>query len=192
MIRDSNPCHPTAHGPATTIRAFQVTEQPPSFDTLLRPHLSRLYRLAYRLTGSVADAEDLLQDVLVKLYERRNELESIDSLDVWAGRVLYNRFVDQTRRYARRRMVSLTERADLEPSTADAMPESAAVDIRRVWAAVERLSAEQREVLLLHDAEGYKFIEIQQVTGVPVGTLKSRLHRARARLRELLDGGGTF
>ena len=192
MIRGSSPRHPTAHGPATTIRAFHVTEQAPSFDTLLRPHLSRLYRLAYRLTGSVADAEDLLQDVLVKLYERRNELDSIDSLDVWAGRVLYNRFVDQARRYARRRMVSLTERADLEPSTADAMPESAGVDIRRVWAAVERLSAEQREVLLLHDAEGYKFVEIQQVTGVPVGTLKSRLHRARARLRELLDGGGTF
>jgi RNA polymerase sigma-70 factor (ECF subfamily) len=170
-----------------------VTEEPKSFAELIGPHLTQLYRLAYRLTGTVADAEDLLQDVLVKLYERRSELGSIDSLGVWAGRVLHNRFVDQARRYARRRMESLAERAELEPATAaDATPAAAGLDIRRVRTAIDQLSAEHREVLLLHDAEGYKLIEIQQITGSPVGTLKSRLHRARARLRELLGDEGTF
>ena len=110
-----------------------MTEEPKSFAELIGPHLTQLYRLAYRLTGNVADAEDLLQDVLVKLYERRSELGSIDSLGVWAGRVLHNRFVDQARRYARRRMESLTERAELEPATAaDATPVAAGFDISRV------------------------------------------------------------
>ena len=169
-----------------------VTQEPQSFAELIGPHLPQLYRLAYRLTRTVADAEDLLQDVLVTLYERRGELDSIDSLSIWASRVLYNRFVDQARRYARRRMESLTARADLEPATGPGANADDVLDIRRVQTAIEQLSREHREVLLLHDAEDYKLIEIQQITGVPVGTLKSRLHRARARLRGLLGDGGTF
>ena len=170
-----------------------MSEEPKSFAELIGPHLPQLYRLAYRFTGSVADAEDLLQDVLVKLYERRGELGSIDSLGVWAGRVLHNRFVDQARKYARRRMESLSERADLEPATeVDETPAASEFDISRVRSAIDRLSVEHREVLLLHDAEELKLLEIQQITGVPVGTLKSRLHRARARLRELLGRDGTF
>lgn len=169
-----------------------MTEEPQSFAELIGPHLPQLYRLAYRLTRTVADAEDLLQDVLVTLYERRGELGGIDSLGVWASRVLYNRFVDQARRYARRRIESLTERADLEPAAAPDATADDVLDIKRVQTAIEQLSREHREVLLLHDAEGYKLMEIQQITGIPVGTLKSRLHRARARLRVLLGEGGTF
>ncbi len=168
-----------------------MTEETKPFAQLVGPHLAQLYRLAYRLTGTVADAEDLLQDVLVRLYERRGELGSIDSLGVWTARVLYNRFVDQARRYARRRLESLDGRADLEPM-ADAAPVGEELDMRLVRAAIDKLNAEQREVLLLHDAEGYKLMEIQGITGTPVGTLKSRLHRARARLRILLGANGTF
>ena len=170
-----------------------MTTDPQSFAGVIEPHLPRLYRLAYRLTGVRADAEDLLQDVLVKLYERRGELAQIEALDVWAGRVLYNRFVDQARKHARRRMESLAERVDLQPSTdPDETPAAAGLDITALRAALDKLSAEHREVLLLHDAEEYKLIEIQQITGVAIGTLKSRLHRARARLREVLEADGTF
>ena len=59
-------------------------------------------------------------------------------------------------------------------------------------AALSRLSDEQRLIVLLHDTEGYKLTEIQELTGVPIGTIKSRLHRARARLREILAQSGTF
>ena len=65
-------------------------------------------------------------------------------------------------------------------------------DIKRLDRALNELSEEHRIVVLLHDSEGYKFKEIQEITGDPVGTLKSRLHRARARLRELLSAAGTF
>ncbi len=172
------------------------------FAQLLRPHLRRLYRLAYRLSGSAADAEDLVQEVLVKVYERRDELTSIRALEPWLGRVLYNQFVDNARRYARQRLrtVSLDSPevgsageeavASREPGpdkiTADGF------DISKLNSAVAQLSLDHRTVVLMHDSEGYKLEEIQIITGVPVGTLKSRLHRARARLREILTADGTF
>jgi RNA polymerase sigma-70 factor (ECF subfamily) len=64
--------------------------------------------------------------------------------------------------------------------------------MRQLDAALARLSDEHRIVVLLHDTEGYKLEEIHNLIGVPVGTIKSRLHRARARLREILTEGGTF
>ena len=177
-----------------------VVITPEAFQQLLEPHLGKLYRLAYRLTGTVADAEDLLQDVLVKLYERRAELGAIGALGPWLARVLHNQFVDEARRYARKRLVSLgaaeAERAALEAKLASAgggaPPTEDSVDIRGLPKALEQLSVEHRTVLLMHDAEGYKLEEIQLITGIALGTLKSRLHRARARLRELLARDGTF
>lgn len=176
---------------------------PDRFDALLRPEIDRLYRLAYRLTNDVADAEDLVQDVLVKVYERRDELTSIDVLGPWLGRVLYNRFVDNHRRYARKRVRTVSIDAagpegdsdGLALPSPDAGPDVLAArefDITALAAALDRLSLDHRSVLLMHDAEGYKLEEIQTITGSPLGTLKSRLHRARARLRGLLEEDGTF
>ena len=172
---------------------------PQSFENLIRGHLDRLYRLAYRLTGIGADAEDLLQDVLIKLYRRRDELTSIADLSPWLARVLYNQFVDQRRRYRRQRMLSVDVAGPVNaPDALDAFPSGepgpeasagSAFDISRLEAAMQQLSEAHREVVLLHDAEGYPLEEIHKITAVPVGTLKSRLHRARARLRELLADG---
>jgi len=77
-----------------------------SFEALVRPELQRLYRLAYRLSGAANDAEDLVQNVLIKAYERRRELSSIDGLGAWLARVMYNAFVDDLRRHKRRRFTS--------------------------------------------------------------------------------------
>lgn len=173
-----------------------------SFESLLRPELDRLYRLAYRLTSDVPDAEDLVQEVLTRVYERRDELTSIDVLGPWLARVLYNRFVDNRRRYERKRLRTVAFDDAPEPAVGrsalaseeagpDALTEQA-FDISALTAALAELSLEHRGVLLMHDAEGYKLEEIQTITGVPVGTLKSRLHRARARLRSLLEADGTF
>jgi RNA polymerase sigma-70 factor (ECF subfamily) len=171
--------------------------QSSSFDALLKPHLDALYRLAYRLTGARSDAEDLVQEVLIKLYVRRDELAKIDVLGVWLKRVLFNCFVDQARRDARKRIVAI----DDLPAGADALVAAAAdpeADTGRAFdktvlqRALVRLSVEHRTVLLMHDAEGYKLEEIQLITGIPIGTIKSRLHRARERLRDLLSADGTF
>lgn len=172
------------------------------FETLIRPELQRLYRLAYRLAGTVADAEDLVQDVLVKVYERRTELTSIVALRPWLARVLYNQFIDSTRRHPRRHLRSValndgSEAGDLcdtlqsnDPGPRQALERE--FDIKALSRALQALSLEHRSVLLMHDSEGYKLTEIHTITGIPVGTLKSRLHRARARVRELLAADGTF
>ena len=170
-----------------------------NFAELLRPYLDRLYRLAFRLTGANSDAEDLLQDVLIKLYQRRDELSSITDLEPWLCRVLYNQFVDESRKFARKRFTPVDPGdldaggfgGDCDEHRPERMAESA-FNIKAVQAALAALSIEHRSVLLMHDAEGYKLEEIQTITGVAIGTLKSRLHRARARLRSLLEADGTF
>lgn len=161
------------------------------FRDFVTPHLDALYRLAYRLTGTVADAEDLVQDVLIKLYERREELGSIREIAPWAKRVLYNRFIDQTRRFQRQRLQVV---ADDFIDNAVADPSSSPSDdpSRDLERALTQLSDDHRVVVLLHDAEGYKLEEIQEITGTSLGTIKSRLHRARARLRAILEPDGTI
>lgn len=169
------------------------------FERLLKPHMGRLYRFAYVLTRSTPNAEDLFQDVLTKVFGRLDELAALRDPAPWLRRVLYNQFIDNQRRYARRRLHSVTE-AELGDGALEALPgnadTAAAADRIGELDALERalasLSDEHRTVVLLHDVEGHKLDEIQDITGVPVGTVKSRLHRARGRLRELLRKEGTF
>ena len=170
-----------------------------SFDALMRPHLDRLYRLAFRLAGNRPEAEDLFQDTVIKIYPRMDELIDIDEPGSWLCRVMYHHFVDNRRRFKRQRMVAVEEgrlpegrgledfAGDLDP-VADAQRRD---NISRLQGALDQLSEDHRLVVLLHDTEGYKLQEILSITGIPVGTLKSRLHRARARLREILDADGT-
>ena len=112
---------------------------------------------------------------------------------------MYNLFVDQHRRFVRQRMVMVEEGqlpgdgiaglpGDLDP-VAD---HERLQQLNQLDAALQQLSVEHRIIVLLHDTEGYKIKEIQQLTGTPEGTIKSRLHRARARLREILTADGTF
>ena len=173
--------------------------QQASFEALLKPHMDRLYRLSFRLAGSKPEAEDLFQDVLVKVFPRMDELIEIEEPGAWLCRVMYNHFIDNRRRFARQRLVAVEE-GQLPPGQGiEEMPGDLdpAIDadrrdnIMRLDSALKKLSDEHRLVVLLHDTEGYKLTEIEELTGTPVGTLKSRLHRARARLREILDSDGT-
>ena len=167
------------------------------FERLLREHVPALYRAAYRWTGAVDRAEDLVQQLLARLYPRLAELRALDQLRPWALRVMYRIFVDQLRR----------ERASpvqfgADPVASDDLPaeDDAWVDpgpgpleltdrdvtqerLLRAW---ERLGEEHRMVLSMHDIEDYTLPELARIMDIPLGTLKSRLHRARARLRELL------
>ena len=173
--------------------------QQASFEALIKPHLDRLYRLSFRLAGNKPEAEDLFQDVLIKIYPRMDELIDIEEPGSWLCRVMYNHFIDNRRRFARQRLVAVSEGGipggqGLEdfPGGPDPVDDAERADnINRLDAALSGLSDEHRLVVLLHDTEGYKLIEIQELTGTPIGTLKSRLHRARARLREILESDGT-
>lgn len=170
-----------------------------AFERLVRPHFDRLYRLAFRLTAGKAEAEDLVQELLLKVYGKLDDLVAIDEPGSWLCRVMYNLFIDERRRYARRR-VAIVDEGMLPRDGLEGLPGSddPVRDQRRreklagLSRALAKLSEEHRIVVLLHDTEGYKLEEIQSITGTPLGTVKSRLHRARARLREILETDGTF
>ena len=162
------------------------------FAELMRPQVEFLHRLAWRFTGSVADAEDLVQDVLLKLYPRREELAGIEQLRPWLAKVLYRQYVDFARRQARSPFSALAEGAQDEgdPLDAVAAPEDGphahaerGESRDRILAALGQLNPEQRAVVVMHDVEGYSLEELEPLLEAPLGTLKSRLHRARQRLR---------
>ena len=164
------------------------------FEVFLSPHFDALHRAAYRLAGNIHDAEDLVQDVCVKAYPRIDELEKLERPRSWLLRVLYNLFVDTTRRWDRTNVTSLSSieahdssllLASIEPG-----PEECAEGLIReakMEQAWQRMGREQRALLALHDVEGYSFAEMQEITGTKIGTLKSRLHRARVRFGKLLQ-----
>ena len=170
-----------------------------TFERIVRPHFDRLYRLAWRLAGHKAEAEDLFQELLVKAYGMLDDLVEIDEPGSWLSRIMYNLFIDEQRRFTRRRM-QLVEEGQLGggglesfAGNDDPVADNERLEkIRHLDKALGQLSDEHRIVVLLHDTEGYKLAEIEALTGVPVGTVKSRLHRARARLREILVRDGTI
>lgn len=112
---------------------------------------------------------------------------------------MYNLFIDERRRFARHRLHTIEEGemagdgiAGL-PGTDDPVQDHERLErMTQLDLALAKLSDEHRTIVLLHDTEGYKLTEIQELMGVPVGTIKSRLHRARARLRKILSEDGTF
>lgn len=172
------------------------------FERVMRAHLPSLYRLAFRLTGSETDAEDLLQDLLLRLHSRATELTALDRPGPWLARVLYRLYVDGYRRERLRPNPAADYRSgnpgdeDDPVTSAEAGPESdpeklaeRAHDTARLQRALDALPEEQRTVVLMHDVEGYRLTELSELTDVPVGTLKSRLHRARRSLRDLLTEG---
>lgn len=163
------------------------------FATLVRPHLDSLYRLAYRFTGHSEDAEDLVQELMLHLYRGHQDLAGVGALKPWLTRALYNLFVDQWRHRQRTPLGHLHPEpweSMFENEAAPTAPEQAVQDAdtrRHVLTVLYGLSREHRALLVLHDMEGRELPELAELLRVPLGTLKSRLSRARHKLREALS-----
>ena len=167
---------------------------------MVRAHHRRVYGLCYRFTGNVADAEDLTQDVFLKIY---SNLASFDltrgSLQVWITTMTRNLLVDNFRRTRNQRATgSLDEGWDqaeeLKPidrltATGPSAHEKAAQKelAAMVQSALARVSVELREAVILRDLQDMDYKEIAQVLGIPEGTVKSRISRGRAELARLLE-----
>lgn len=157
-----------------------------------------MYRFAFRLAGQQQDAEDLVQDVVVKLYPRLDELEAVDQLRPWLNRVLYRHFIDQVRRKGRQsdRPLSEVMESDMQSSyldsfAANCLEPDEQLDMDRLGpvlsTVLDSLTPDQRTLVLLHDVDGWRQEDIAGVLDIPLGTVKSRLHRCRAALREKLQ-----
>ena len=159
----------------------------PTWEEVARDHGRFLYTVAYRLTGNSDDAQDLVQEVLLKV---RKGLETYrpGSLEGWLSRITTNTFLDETRRRKRRPV-------DLLPDDPDrVLPAGPAADVALasevlpddVQQALARLPEEYRVAVVLCDVVGLSYQEIGESLDVPVGTIRSRIHRGRALLRKAL------
>jgi RNA polymerase sigma factor (sigma-70 family) len=165
------------------------------FDSLVRPHFNALYAAARRLTMSIHDAEDLVQDVCLKAFARLDELMRIEFPRAWLLKVLYHEFIDNQRRNGRSPVVLAGTSPELEePDFGAAVGDQPddLVDreqrVERVLRAMHVLGSEQCALVLMHDVEGFSINELCTLTGAPAGTIKAQLHRTRAKLGRLLAG----
>ncbi|MBS3805197.1 MAG: RNA polymerase sigma factor [Oleiphilaceae bacterium] len=156
-----------------------------------------MYRFAFRLTGQRDDAEDLVQDVLAKLFPKAEELFAVEQHGAWLNRVLYRHFIDLTRKQGRRadRPASSLMSEEAGQNFLDSLVDRGAEPDRQLSdrqlrlamdEALNSLPPDQRSLLLLHDVDGWNQEDIAKVLDVAVGTVKSRLHRCRAGLRKNL------
>jgi RNA polymerase sigma-70 factor (ECF subfamily) len=149
----------------------------------------RLRRYARALTGHREAADDLTQDTLERAWNKRALWQPGTDLRAWMFTVMHNVFVNGTRRA--RPSVSLDELGADEAGPAPSASVETGVVLAELARALALLPAEQREVLLLVGLEQFSYAEASEVLGVPIGTVMSRLSRARERLRILLETGGT-
>jgi RNA polymerase sigma-70 factor (ECF subfamily) len=149
-------------------------------------HVDRVYRLAYRLSGDAALAEDLTQDIFIRVFDRLDDFRGDGAFGGWLHRIATS-VIFSGLRQRKRRQDRESIRDDLsgfQHATREADP-----DLKRhIDQAVASLDDNQRLVFVMHDMEGFTHQEIAAAMDSPVGTAKARLSRARARLRELLEG----
>ncbi|ORI21769.1 RNA polymerase sigma factor SigE [Rhodococcus sp. 1168] len=170
--------------------AFDATGEKntmPSWDELVREHGDRVYRLAYRLSGNAQDAEDLTQDTFIRVFRSLSNYQP-GTFEGWLHRITTNLFLDMVRRRNRIRMEALPEDYDRVPSELP-NPEQIYHDARLdpdLQSALDSLAPEFRAAIVLCDIEGLSYEEIGATLGVKLGTVRSRIHRGRAALREYL------
>jgi RNA polymerase sigma-70 factor (ECF subfamily) len=171
-----------------------------AFGSLVAKYQDRIFNMVYRMCGRRADAEELTQEAFLKALERIGQFRGQSQFYTWLFRIAANLTISHRRRSGRVRFQSLTGPEEFEQSQADALtasmarrrnpaPEAAAMAAetqRRIMQALEELDDEFRLVVVLCDVEGMDYARIADVLGVPVGTVKSRLHRARCMLKEKL------
>ncbi|MEY9857175.1 RNA polymerase sigma-70 factor (ECF subfamily) [Catenulispora sp. GAS73] len=176
-------------GETQPLDAAAVGWEPPSWDDIVRTHSQRVYRLAYRLTGNQHDAEDLTQEVFIRVFRSLSSYQP-GTFEGWLHRITTNLFLDMVRRRARIRFDSLGEDADDRLPGREPSPERIFVDSHMdadIEAALAALAPEFRAAVVLCDIEGLSYEEIAATLDVKLGTVRSRIHRGRSQLRAALE-----
>lgn len=162
---------------------------PLTWEEVARVHGRKIYNFAYRLTGNPADAHDLVQEVLLRVRKGLEEYQP-GSFEGWLWRITRNAFLDEVRRRNRRPTSPLPEDVDRwdVASSAGADVEYGRITLGDdIQKALLELPLEFREAVVLCDIVGLSYEEIANAAAVPIGTIRSRIHRGRKMLRGLLE-----
>lgn len=155
------------------------------FKWMIERQIPHLRRYAFSLTGDRDIADDMVQDTLERALRKRHLWHRRGSIRSWLFRILYRRCIDHFRRGHPDTVPAETEVVDNAMS--QPANQEARIDCLEVSAAMARLPAEQRSVVLLVALEGLPYDEIAEIVGVPIGTVRSRLSRARETLRTMRE-----
>lgn len=184
---------------ATDEKPYEAVTSPLSFEALLREHHRKAYSYAYRLCGNREDAEDLTQEAFIRAYRAIDRYDPNRPFERWLFRIISNLFVDTLR--SRPRQMPLSLDSPIEGQDGDALFN----DIRddesdpsrvlmkdimdeRLQIAVDSLPPVFRETVILTDIQGMGYDEAAELLDCAVGTIRSRLHRARVMMRDVLAG----
>lgn len=155
----------------------------------LRSLIPRLRRFGHALTGSADEGDDLVQDALEKALSREAQFNEGTRLDSWMYKIMQNAWIDKKRSAARQRLVVQPMEDDTNAVGEDGRDSfDARINLRRVREMMDRLHADERSVLALVSIEGQTYQQAAETLGIPIGTVMSRLARARAKLLQLLEG----
>ncbi|WP_258101613.1 sigma-70 family RNA polymerase sigma factor [Marinoscillum pacificum] len=180
---------------ATHRREYSDLERKTIFDGEFLPHVDAMYNFAYRLTFDQDDAKDLVQDTFMKAYRFINSFEKGTNAKAWLYRILKNSFINDFRKKSKEPgKVDYQEVENFYNS--ENVDESKTVDLRidtvkdmmgdEVTNALNALAVDFRTVIILCDLEGFTYEEMAKILDIPIGTVRSRLHRARNLLKEKL------
>ena len=162
-----------------------------AFGQLVSRYQDRLYNSMVQILRSESDAEDVVQDAFVLAFTKLDSFKGNSRLYTWLYRIAYNVAINMMRR--RRNAVSLDTRADQSefplpdsgPSPEDRLDRQESIDQLRI--AMNKLSVEHRSILVLREMDGLEYESISEILDLPIGTVRSRLHRARNQLKEHLE-----
>ena len=156
-------------------------------DNQIITEMDRLSKFAMRLTRNSADADDLLQNTILRAYEKKHLFNEGSNVFSWTSKIMYNLFVSDYRR-----KVKFDSQYDPEPYIANESVESNQDDkimVQEVGEAMKQLSPEHQEILVMVCVQGMQYEETAEALGIPVGTVRSRLSRARSILTDLMESG---
>jgi RNA polymerase sigma-70 factor (ECF subfamily) len=173
------------------------------FERELGPCRRQLYPTALRMTGNSSDAEDLVQDTMTRAYAGLAGFKPGTNGRAWLFRIMTNAFINGRRHRQHEPVEALSPAVDVPAPSAARLPAAIAarsvpsaedvalsnLSLSEVRAALTELPPGFRAVIYLVDAEGYSYRQAAEMIGVPIGTVMSRLHRARKRLRQQLSSG---
>lgn len=165
-----------------------------AFGTLVLKYQDRLFGTLAHLLGSLPDAHDVAQDAFLSAFEKLSTFRKQSSFYSWLFRIAYHAAINNRRKQKRHRHSSVegrrellgTEPADTNPAHEPDAPLHSAEDQQRVRDALNELSPEYRDPLVLKELDGLRYDEIAAILEIPLGTVRSRIHRARQELKEKL------
>lgn len=156
------------------------------FEMMVIPFKNKLFRFALRIVGNEFDAEDVIQEVMIKLWKKREALEKVDNKEAWCMTITRNMSIDWLRK-RKKEIVDIAERHDIGSGEMDAQSSLELDDLQvMVRKCISELPEKQRESIHLRDIEGYSYKEIAEITHTSVDQVKVLIFRGRQRLKDII------